>query len=167
MPRLPRKLKVILLSTLILLSSAGLVVFSFYLVGLDREIRQRFAGARWALPAQVYAAPLELYPGLPLGVADLAHELERLGYRAVGEIRGPGTFTTRKDGLDIDVRAFQFWDAQQPELKLKVGADDKAVKSIEDTEAGAPRQLIRLDPMLTGSIYPSQREDRVLVRLDQ
>jgi penicillin-binding protein 1B len=167
MPRLSRKSKITLLSAVLLLASAGLVVFSLYLLGLDREIRGQFAGARWALPAQVFATPLELYPGLALPSADLQHELERLGYRQTPALAGPGTFAPRKDGIDIDVRAFQFWDAAQPELKLAVDTDKLQITKVHDVEAGAPRQIVRIDPMLIGSIYPTQGEDRVLVRLDQ
>src|SRR6185295_16724406 len=65
----------------IVLLSVAVVSFSLWLMLLDRQVRQRFAGARWALPAQVYAAPLELYPGEPLGRNDMRRELERLGYR--------------------------------------------------------------------------------------
>ena len=79
--RKPRTLRIALASALLVALSLGLVVLSTYLLGLDREIRERFAGARWALPAQVYAAPMELYTGLDIAPTELVHELNRLGYR--------------------------------------------------------------------------------------
>ena len=33
------------------------------LIYLDAQIRHRFEGHRWSLPAKVYARPLELYQG--------------------------------------------------------------------------------------------------------
>src|SRR3546814_8883545 len=69
-----RSIKIAVISVLVLAISIGGVIFAGYLVKLDREIRDRFAGARWALPAQVYAAPQELYAGLPLNSGDLRSE---------------------------------------------------------------------------------------------
>ncbi|WP_240433630.1 penicillin-binding protein 1B [Solimonas sp. K1W22B-7] len=148
--------------------SVGLVSFSVYLLSLDKQIRERFAGARWQLPAQVYASPAELYPGLNIEPQPLRHELGRLGYREVQELQGPGTYVAGKGGLQLQTRAFQFWDANQPSLQLGVKwGEDGNVSEVYDLEAGAPRDIVRLDPMLIGSIYPKQGEDRVLVKLSQ
>lgn len=154
------------LTALVLLLSALLVVAAFQIASLDREIRGRFAGVRWTLPAQVYAAPQELYPGLNLPLADLRHELVRLGYRPVDALEGAGTFVTRADSLDIATRAFGFWDGAQPALRMLVRGGAEGIESISDLGTGGPLDLIRLDPMLIGSIYPSRGgEDRVLIKL--
>jgi len=52
----------------VLLAAAllGLVALLVYVAWLDSQVRQQFEGKRWALPAQVYARPLELYPGQAL-----------------------------------------------------------------------------------------------------
>src|SRR3546814_7314198 len=86
-----RSIKIAVISVLVLAISIGGVIFAGYLVKLDREIRDRFAGARWALPAQAYAAPQELYAGLPLNSGDLVHELQRLGYRDDARLEMTGT----------------------------------------------------------------------------
>lgn len=161
-----RKLKTTALSAALLVAAAALIAFAAYLISLDRQIRQYFAGARWELPAQVFASPLELYTGLPMGREALQRELERLGYRAAAELQGPGTYVSGKGGLQLQSRAFQFWDATQPSLQLGIKWDDDGlVSEVFDLEAGAPRDIVRLDPMLIGSIYPRQGEDRVLVKL--
>ncbi len=161
-----RKLKTTALSAALLVAAAALIAFAAYLISLDRQIRQYFAGARWELPAQVFASPLELYTGLPMGREALQRELERLGYRAAAELQGPGTYVSGKGGLQLQSRAFQFWDATQPSLQLGVKwGEDGLVSEVFDLEAGAPRDIVRLDPMLIGSIYPRQGEDRVLVKL--
>lgn len=148
-------------------ASIGGLIFSGYLVKLDLEIRTRFAGSRWALPAQVYATPLELYPGRVMDSGSLRHELERLGYRLSETLDGPGTFVAGKDRVEVATRAFNFWDGPQAEMRLAVGLDAAGVAEIRDLEADAVRDIVRLDPMLIGSIYPQQGEDRVLVRLDE
>jgi hypothetical protein len=51
-----------------------------------------FEGRRWDIPAQVYAAPLELYAGRALSAENLVAELKRLGYREDPRLVGPGTY---------------------------------------------------------------------------
>ncbi|MDP3749211.1 MAG: hypothetical protein Q8Q88_19415, partial [Phenylobacterium sp.] len=102
--------------------SLAMAVFAVQIASLDREIRSRFAGVRWTLPAQVYAAPQELYPGLNLSLTDLGKELRRLGYRPVEALEGPGSFVARADGVDVATRAFNFWDGAQPASRLLVRA---------------------------------------------
>ena len=166
MKRLKPEHRRLLLALLVLVLSIGLAIFVLFLVQLDKEIRARFAGSRWALPAQVYAAPLELYPGLPLGAADLRQELVRLGYRAGMELSGPGTFTINSQRVQAHIRSFHFWDGAQPESRIALDLAPQAITAISDIDSGQPRELLRLDPMLIGSIYPQHGEDRVLVRLE-
>lgn len=163
-----RKLLYLALAALVVVASIGVLALSGYLIQLDQEIRTRFAGSRWALPAQVYAAALDLYPGRALDAGDLRHELDRLGYRPSEALSGPGTYVLGKDRVDVDVRAFEFWDGPQPAYRISVRLDGAGIAEIVDLEAGAPRDIVRLDPMLIGSIYPqTQGEDRVLVRLEE
>jgi penicillin-binding protein 1B len=159
------KIRLIVISTLLLVFSIAMAGLAFYLIGLDKEVRSRFAGARWALPAQVYAAPLELYPGETLSAEALRHELERLGYRQVVTPEGPGTFAVTRDRALIHTRAFDFWDGPQPESALALSINGAGISAVNDASTGKTRDIVRLDPMLIGSIYPSQGEDRVLVKL--
>ncbi|WP_292997348.1 penicillin-binding protein 1B [Nevskia sp.] len=155
-----------LLIGLALSISIGLVVLSFWLVRLDREVRTLYAGVRWVLPAQVYAAPLELYPGARIKLPELKRELDRLGYRASDELTGPGTYVLAADEIRIDTRGFAFWDGVQAESRVAIRCDDSAVSAIRAMGSDQSVDLLRLDPMLIGSIYPSHSgEDRVLVKL--
>ena len=54
------------------------------------QVGEEFEGRRWDLPAKVYAAPLELYPGRALAAEDLVSELKRLGYREDPRLARPG-----------------------------------------------------------------------------
>jgi penicillin-binding protein 1B len=152
---------------LLLAASVGLLVFSVYLVTLDAEVRGRFAGARWALPAQVYAAPLEIYPGYPLDLRQFRHEMERLGYRGVRQADRPGSFALGDNHIDVYTRAFVFWDGAQAPVRVRIRFADNRIAEILDQDLRHPRALLRLDPLLVGSIYPAHGEDRILVRLDQ
>jgi penicillin-binding protein 1B len=148
-------------------ASLAVLVFAAWLLALDREVRTRFAGARWALPAQVYAAPTLLYPGVSLGRKAFVRELERLGYRLGQRVGGPGTYAVRRNQVEVHTRPFMFWDGLQPDARFVIDFEERGVAEIYDPEAKQGRSLLRLDPMLIGSIYPTAGEDRVLVKLDE
>lgn len=165
MIRLPPKIRRALLIGAVAGASVALLAFAAYLLALDREVRTRFAGARWALPAQVYAAPTLLYPGVALNRKTFVRELERLGYRLGQKTGGPGTYSVGRSRVEVHTRPFMFWDGAQPAARVQVDFDDRRVAEIYDVEARRGLALVRLDPMLIGSIYPKQGEDRVLVNL--
>src|SRR5512134_3709959 len=48
---------------------------------LDIRVRSEFEGRRFALPARIYARPLELHAGLRIAQAEVVDELRQLGYR--------------------------------------------------------------------------------------
>lgn len=162
-----RKIARYVLIAAIIAASIGLVVFCAYLIRLDDDVRRSFAGVRWELPAQVYAAPLELFPGQRIGAEDLSHELRRIGYRQVTTLQGPGTFVLSKTEVDVHTRAFTFWDGPQPELELAVNTADNKVTTLKDLTTGQDRVIVRIDPMIIGSIYPKHGEDRVLVKINE
>ena len=116
-----------LLAAVVAAASVAAIAFGLYLLQLDREVRTRFAGARWALPAQLYAAPMDLYKGLRLSQQQFRGELERLGYRLVQRLDGPGTFSSGPGRIDVHTRAFRFWDGLQGEKKLRLNFSTDSV----------------------------------------
>ncbi len=153
---------------LVAAASLGLIALTLYTLVLDQQIRQRFAGARWALPAQIYAAPLELYPGAPLTRPLVVQELERLGYRRVsrGEL-AQGRYVQLRDEIELQTRPFAFTDGPQDTLRARLRFGAEGVESLRELDSSRSLPLLRLEPLLIGSIYPRHGEDRVLVRLDE
>ncbi len=145
----------------------GFVALLAYTAWLDSEVRRQFEGKRWALPAQVYARPLELYPGLALTADQLQAELRRLDYRQQNRPHQPGTYSRRGRSLVITTRAFDFWDGHEPSRSLRVEFSRQGLSDIWRADTGDALDLLRLDPPLIGRIYPAHKEDRVLVRLDE
>jgi len=146
---------------------AGLAVaFAGVLYGihLDRVVRVKFEGKRWALPARVYARPLELYVGRRLAPGVLQGELDRLGYHALQNAAKPGTYAVDQGHFLIHTRPFRFWDGEEPERTLDLSVADGQVMSLTDANGGPAPALARLDPALIASIYPSHNEDRVVLR---
>lgn len=163
--RLPPRLRRGLLTAVVAIVAVGALALAAWVLALDREIRTRFAGARWALPAQVYAAPLLLYPGTALDQKAFVAELNRLGYRSGTRLAGPGSYVSGKGRVALHTRPFMFWDGPQPDIQVEVDFDARQVVEVYEPAGRQGRALLRLDPLLVGSIYPTQGEDRVLVKL--
>jgi penicillin-binding protein 1B len=137
--------------------------FTFY---LDARVRSEFEGRRFALPARIYARPLELHAGLRVPMADVVAELRDEGYREGIREGDAGWFARDVDWLEIAVRPFQFWDGPQAARRIRVNFDAATVTKVQDA-AGNDLPLARLEPLPIGGIYPANNEDRVLVRLSE
>ncbi|MCK7466877.1 MAG: penicillin-binding protein 1B [Desulfosudis oleivorans] len=154
-----RRLRLVLLLAALLLAA-----FTLY---LDFRVRDAFEGRRFALPARLYARPLELFPGRKLTPEALVSELNRLDYRS--PLAGNEAARYERDGgrIVLVTRAFRFGDGEQPARTLEVSFGDGQVHALRDRTADAEVTLVRLDPPYIGGIYPGHNEDRLLVRLDQ
>jgi penicillin-binding protein 1B len=147
----------------LLLGALGFGIFAAY---LDVRVRNEFEGRRFALPARIYARPLELHAGLRLAPGDLIDELRDLGYRDSPLPNDPGWFTRDADRVEIAVRPFVFWDGAQPARTIRLSFSEGKIASLTDS-TGKDLPLVRLEPRAIGGIYPAGNEDRVLVRLDE
>ena len=98
------------------------VLFALFLIYLDAVVSTTFRERRWEIPAKVYARPLELYPGLALGIEDVEYELELLGYRKSQKPGHPGERARSGRRLSLYTRPFEFPDetvaARQVELEF-------------------------------------------------
>jgi penicillin-binding protein 1B len=148
--------------TLLLVLALGL-----YVVYLDQVIRQKFDGKRWALPAVVYARPLELYPDLPFTPALLAEELELGGYRRDKAAKDPGGYDRAGNVMHLVTREFAFPDGVEKSARLTVEFSGAVIKKISATESGAEIALARLDPARIGSFHPLENEDRLVCRREE
>ncbi|MEJ2033618.1 MAG: penicillin-binding protein 1B [Deltaproteobacteria bacterium] len=142
------------------------ILLALYVVHLDREVRLRFEGKRWAIPAHVYARPLELYAGLALTPEQLLRELDLAGYRQDSRLAAAGSYDREGATVQLVSRSFDFGDSREPSRRLTVRFADGRVAAVE-TGAEQPVALARLDPAQIGSFYPLQREDRVLVKREE
>ncbi len=143
-----------------------LVAGGIWLIYLDRQVVQKFEGKRWAIPAKVYARPLEMYAGQRLDKEQIDWELAGLAYRAIrsGE-PGPGEYRWKGTALEVHSRGFEFWDGTESPQIARVKLEGKQIADVElsDNDTG----LLRLEPKLIGGIYPAHNEDRILVTLPQ
>lgn len=148
------------------LSLLGIVFGGIGLIYLDIQIRDKFEGKRWALPAKVYARPLEIYPGQELSRDALKLELKGLGYRFVNRASQPGMVEWASSRVRVYTRGFSFPDGQEQSQKLLLSFSGNRLQNVTDA-SGAQVPLSRLEPILIGGIYPQDNEDRDLIRLEQ
>ncbi|MDF2446412.1 MAG: mrcB [Moraxellaceae bacterium] len=152
----------LILLVIILLAAVGLGV---YMLRLDGVVREKFEGKRWAIPARVYARPLELYAGAPLSQRDVQDELRRLNYRQQPADR-PGSYQQKGRDFLIHTRGFSFGDGEERPQVLRLRFDGSALADVASTER-SDRGVVRLEPMVIGGIYPKQNEDRILMQLKE
>ena len=151
---------------IVVLSLAGLG----YVAYLDHTIRSQFEGNRWAWPSQVYARPLELFPGALLSSAQFVEELQLLGYRRIQGERGErlsGSYLRQGEEFRVITRPFTFGDGKEESIPVRVRFEGERLVSVQHLDSAASLELVRLDPVLIGKIYPTHNEDRVFVRLNE
>src|SRR5881394_2054188 len=109
--------------------AVALIAFALH---LDVRVRDEFEGRRFALPARIYARPLELHAGLRIAPGDVEDELRELGYRTGGRDGESGWFSGHGNELDVAIRPFMFWDGAQPARRIRVSFDGGTVTSLRD-----------------------------------
>lgn len=139
-----------------------LVLLALPLIFLDAKVRYGLNERQWQSPARVYGRSLEIYAGKFLNADDLAFELKQLGYRSNRDNRNPGSFWREGHKFSIHSRGH----GQNQPLRLQLTIDNGQVVDLQ-SPWGAELSEATLEPLSIGSIYPSHREDRLLVRLDE
>lgn len=160
--RLFRSLLVLFLVLGVGVGLAGL----YHLSRIEGVVREKFEGKRWAIPARVYARPLELWVGRTLTADELERELQRLTYTRASPPERAGNYSRDKGRFLVRTRPFEFWDGKEPERFLELEIQGEAVTRLRLVNGGV-LDLARLDAPLIASIYPSHHEDRVLVGRDE
>jgi penicillin-binding protein 1B len=150
-------------SLLLKLVLAGSVLFALLVVYLDARITATFTDKMWELPAKVYARPMELFAGARFGLSDVSYELELLGYRKVTNPGQPGQFSSYRNRLEVYTRGFEFPGEREVSRRVLLEFSGERLQSL--AAGGSRVDLMRLDPLQIGGIYPQHGEDRVLVRL--
>ncbi|NIB39035.1 penicillin-binding protein 1B [Pseudomaricurvus alkylphenolicus] len=136
---------------------------------LDVRVRDKFEGRKWALPARVYAQPLELYQGRQVRWSDLEAELQALEYRNAGSVKQPGQFHRSGNTLEIYTRGFEIGPDREASRRVHITWKQGFIQSLKVAQgnAGAAADIVRLEPPLIGGIYPRRQEDRELLRLEE
>ena len=138
----------------------GLAVIAYW-AWLDHDVASRFRARQWSLPARIYAAPVELYAGQPLGPEQLAERLTDIGYLKVESVNGPGQFSMAAGTMTLSSRGFSFPDGEEPPREVVLYFSGRSLKSITGRVGGGSVALVRLDPLEIGRFHTESFEDRV------
>ena len=153
-------------SLFIKLGISGFALLAAFSIYLDASITRQFEGKKWAIPAKVYARPLELYEGRLLKPGEFQAQLRRQGYQAVQTVRRPGTFSRNGGQFTVYSRGFHFPDGTEPSRYARVTFAGNQVSGLWNQQ-NQSLPLLRLDPQPVGGIYPASYEDRLLIREKQ
>jgi len=145
-------------------SLIGLVLLAGWMVYLDAVVTSRFEGRRFEIPSRVYARPLELYDGASVSAAALQRELELSGFRR-GDGNRAGSYSRNGNRFVISTRGFRFPDGEEPRRRVAFNIYGDRVDSFR-VLSGDPAPIVRLEPAQIGGIYPTHKEDRILVQLE-
>lgn len=148
----------------------GILIAWTYAKKLEAQYQldsHNLGGALWSMPARVYARPLELYAGAPVSKAQLLRELELLEYRKVKQAVEAGQYEDNGDNVIYYAAEFAFWDGLRPLRRMQISFADGKVSRVDNLTSFEEIGLERLNPLRIASIYPQQREDRLLVKLDE
>ncbi len=134
-----------------------------YVLWLDQRVQSEFTGARWSLPARVYADPVELYPGQQLSLDRVEQLLLGSGYRKTPAPVQAGDYRRSGTGIEFIRREFHYWDGIRDSRRLRLEVRNREIAQILDLSAGQTLPLVRIEPELIGKIFPGNYEDRILV----
>lgn len=141
-------------------------VFFSYLGYLDYTVRKQFEGKRWSIPARVYASPVEIYSGYRGTAENFEDLLLQLHYRRDYHLSSEGTYNRKSGLINVKTRSFTFWDKQQESHQLRIKFSANTVTKIINLSSSKEMPIVRMDPVQIGSFYPTRKEDRVLIKLE-
>src|SRR5690554_6147813 len=143
----------------------GLVLLAGWMVYLDAVVTSRFEGRRFEVPSRVYARPLELYDGASIGSGALERELMLSGF-SKGDGKRPGTYRRNGGHFIISTRGFDFPGGSEPKRRIALNIYSDRVQDFS-VLSGTSSPIVQLEPAQIGGIYPSHKEDRILIQLDE
>jgi penicillin-binding protein 1B len=127
-------------------------------------VERRLRGERFGVPARLYARPMVLRNGLPLGVPILVKTLNALKYEQKSETpAAEAEFTVRPTGVT-------FWPRQTggaPPEAINVVVDKDRIKEMRGVTTKRAYATITLEPELITYLFDESREKRRLVRYEE
>lgn len=138
-------------------------VLVLYLIYLDSKVGKHFEGERWQVPVQVYGKVDTLFLGATLNFSTLKETLQLTGYKQVAQVAKPGEFSYNPEKLTIYRRVFDFGLGVEPALLITAELKNNYINRLF-IEQQAVAEVV-LEPILIDRLIPENKEDRVLVEL--
>ena len=142
-----------------------LAIFTIY---LDAKVQKTFEGQRWQIPAQIYGQIESLKVGEPLKLDYLGKSLKLNGYKKVTTVFSSGQYAQSANRMIIYRRPFAFPQNQAVSstgaTQLTINITDGIISQLFSDDV--PVMELQLEPILLARLVPNNKEDRVLVALE-
>lgn len=153
----------IFLPILLILTSIGGFTAYRHLSALQSNISKTFDGKIWALPAVVYARPLELYPGLQLDPDMFENELLLGGYRSEKDVESSGGYSRTNSSFHLITRPFSYPGGKENSVDIQIDFLENTLSGISLKQDSTAVSYVRIDPVRIGSFHPLEHEDRLVL----
>jgi penicillin-binding protein 1B len=141
----------------VLLLVVAASIGTYFWISYGRMIDLRLSGHVQQTTARIYAAPMRIYTGEALGVADLANHLQRAGYSELDVSGTPGRYILHGNAIEIRPSSDSYFGAKN---RLTVNFKDSQIQRIRSMDNGATVDSAQVDPELLTSLFDSSREKR-------
>jgi len=139
----------------LLLVVAG--IGTYYWISYGRMIDLRLSGHIQQTTARIYAAPMRIYTGEALTVADMANHLQRAGYSELDVSGTPGRYILHGNEIEIHPSSESYFGTKN---RLVVDFNGTAIQKIHSMDNGAALDSAEVEPELLTSLFDSSREKR-------
>jgi penicillin-binding protein 1B len=160
----------ILVISLLIVTSSGLVFGSWYLRRLEETVTAKFEGQKWRFPSKIYSDTYLLYVGINLRSDDLLEKLRRLGYheaQSPPKRRGEYRFQPSRGLVEIYLREFSYPTEQFKGAPVRISLQGPIVTKIENLATGEEMVSLELEPELITGLYDRVWEERRVVALTE
>lgn len=145
------------------LSFLLLTIIAAYLIYLDAQVKPRFEGNKWQVPAQIFARPLVIELKQEITIKEVVDELSLLGYRKVATPREVGEYSYKDNKLNVYRRTFYYPDKTYPAQLIQIGWKKSRVSEIVVPNRNLTLERTSLEPWLVSRLVSGLNEDRMLV----
>ncbi|HWF14295.1 MAG TPA: PBP1A family penicillin-binding protein [Candidatus Acidoferrales bacterium] len=151
------RLSLFIFGAAVLFLLVGIGIGTYYWVSFGRMIDQRLSGHIQQTTARIYAAPMRIYTGEALTVADMANHLERAGYSELDVSGTPGRYVLHGNEIEIRPSADSYFGATN---RLVVDFSKAGIEKIRSMDTGGALDSAEVEPELLTSLFDSSREKR-------
>jgi penicillin-binding protein 1B len=158
------------LIVLLLITSGGIVLGSWYLRTLEDTVTAKFDGQKWRFPSKIYSDSYLLYAGMNLRTEDFLEKLRRLGYqetKAAPDGKGEYRFQRSSGLLDIFLHDFSYPTETFKGVPIRISLQGNTVGKLQNRNNGEELFSLELEPELVTGLYETVWQERRLVKLPE
>ena len=151
--------------TLVKLSIAAFFTLAIFCIYLDGKVRETFEGQRWQVPVQIYGQLQTLQLGEQANLVEIAESLVLNGYQRVNFSTRAGQYAQSAERINIFQRPFDFESSSHQAQQLSINVVNNSIVSLSIDDKAV--SSLTLEPQLLARLVPDNKEDRILVTLDE